>query len=191
MRKLYINQSSLKTQESAVVRDEQRQSIYLLIGKWGIAADSISAYNMHGGLVAELKQLSTGLFPKFDLYAYQHKVGTVSKHIAFQNELTFVHGLNWVIVGNQLKGDYNIYHGLNLVMSVKSGEYNGSHNYKELVISEIEDEPVCVCLVAILDHWAHRNQPLKNRIASRLNPGTNLGQVQYRITSCSDEDHKK
>ncbi|GAK48495.1 hypothetical protein LOSG293_330130 [Secundilactobacillus oryzae JCM 18671] len=182
MRKLYIDQSSLSRHEAAVVRNEKREALYLLTGKWGIESDALSVYTMRGGLLAELKQQSVGLLPIFDLYLYQKKVGSVKKPLGVLNEVLFVHGLNWFIIGNPTAGNYHIFRGVQTIMTVRSGLIVGNQQFKELTIGSSDDEPLCICLVAILDQWSHKKTPLQSPLRSHAALRTGLRPAQFHLT---------
>ena len=83
--------------------------------------------------------------------------------------MLFVKKLNWLILGNSLTFNSKIYHGRQCVLSLHEVEL-ASGNYLELTIADINDEALCLCIVAILDFWAKgglkggpkENDPLLN-----------------------------
>ncbi|GAA3611758.1 LURP-one-related/scramblase family protein [Secundilactobacillus similis] len=156
MRTLYIRQDSLATKGASVVRDADKRSIYLLIGKWGRHQDALSLYQISGDLLAELKQTSLGILPRFDIYYHNQKVGAISKHLGLLNEVIYVSNLHWLIVGNIVTGDYRIYHGTTLIMTSQ-----GDGDLRALTVENRRQEPVCICIAATLDHWASHRRKLQ------------------------------
>lgn len=169
MRTLYIGQHSLAAKGASVIRDADHRSVYLLIGKWGRRQDALSLYQISGDLLAELKQTTLGLRPQFDIYFHNQKVGTLSRHVGFLNEMIYVSSLRWLVVGNFNSGNYRIYHGTSLIM-----ESHPAGDQRLLSVTRQEDEPVCICVAATLDHWAHRRNPVKTLFPNRwrLAPGS-------------------
>jgi uncharacterized protein YxjI len=157
MRALYIRQDSLSAKGASVVRDADKRSIYLLIGKWGRHQDALSLYQISGDLLAELRQTSLGLLPHFDIYYQGNKVGAISKHLGFFNEMIYINNLHWIIVGNFVSGNYKIYHGTTTIMTSRS-----DGDLREMQIISQSLEPICVCIAATLDHWASGHSQLTN-----------------------------
>lgn len=156
MRTLYIRQDSLAAKGASVVRDEDRRSIYLLVGKWGRHQDALSLYQISGDLLAELRQTSLGLLPHFDIYYQGEKVGAISKRLGFFNQMIYISNLHWIIVGNLVSGNYKIYHGTTMIMNSR-----GDGDLREMKIATQELEPICICIAATLDHWASGHSQLK------------------------------
>ena len=119
--------------------------------------------------IAEIKQRSLGFWPKFELFSDRKLVGSLRRYYGLGTEMLFVKKLNWLILGNSLTFNYKIYHGRRCVLSLHEVEL-ASGNYLELTIADINDEALCLCIVAILDFWAKgglkggskENDPLLN-----------------------------
>lgn len=156
MRTLYIRQESLAAKGASVVRDADKRSVYLLIGKWGRHSDALSLYQISGDLLAELRQTSLGLLPRFDIYDHGEKVGAISKRFGFMHEMIYISSLHWLIVGNFLSGHYKIYHGTTTIMTS-----DGDGDLRQMTIASQHLEPICICIAATLDHWANRRSHLK------------------------------
>lgn len=156
MRTLYIRQDSLAAKGASVVRDADKRSIYLLIGKWGRHQDALSLYQISGDLLAELKQTSLGLLPRFDIYYQGEKVGAISKRLGFFNEMIYISNLHWIIVGNFVTGNYKVFHGTTTIMNSQ-----GDGDLREMQIVNKKLEPICICIAATLDHWANRRSNVK------------------------------
>ncbi len=61
MQRFYLKSQGLENKGATTVSDENHNSKYLLVGKWGIKRDALSVYDMQGQLRAELKQIAVGL----------------------------------------------------------------------------------------------------------------------------------
>lgn len=159
MRKLYLNEAALSAKATTVIHDEQNQSCYLLVGKWGLRADVLSVYTIAGELEAEVKQESLGLLPKFRLVYHRQVVGRVSKTFGVIREVLFVRGLNWVIMGSLTSGRFRIYHGRDQVATIAVIDHSGGGTV-ELTVDQPDHEALIVCLAAILNRWARHQQKL-------------------------------
>ncbi|VDG23338.1 LURP-one-related/scramblase family protein [Lactiplantibacillus mudanjiangensis] len=162
MRKLYFSRNSF-AKGARIVRDAHNQSHYLLVGRWGRRQDALSLYAIQGELLAEIKQTTLGLLPKFDLYYNRQNVGSISKTLGFWHEMIYVRKLRWFVIGSLNTESYRIYHGTELVMSMQPVTTTNGEAF-ELVISDPTTEPLCICIAAILDHW----QKPTNRRQQRL-----------------------
>ncbi|KRO05063.1 hypothetical protein IV54_GL000455 [Levilactobacillus paucivorans] len=157
LRTLYLNEAALSAKATSVIRDDQNQSCYLLVGKWGLRADVLSVYTIAGALEAEVKQESLGLLPKFRLIYHRQTVGRVSKTFGVIREVLFVRGLNWVIMGNLNSGHFRIFRGRDRIATITTMAGSGGETV-ELVVDQLDNEPLIICLAAILDRWAKHQQ---------------------------------
>ncbi|WP_412988589.1 LURP-one-related/scramblase family protein [Pediococcus siamensis] len=164
MRKLYVRNQDSTNKGATVVRDDHNNACYLLVGKWGIRHDALSVYSIDGHVLAEIKQTSVGIFPKFDLFFNGQKIGSISKTFGLIHEFMYIKKLKWFITGNLRTGLHHVYSGRQLVMTVTPVFLYGA-GYSELTIKQQATEPVCICVAAILDHWAKGKPkaPLKNK----------------------------
>lgn len=177
MRKLYLRNQSTSTRNVTVVHDVHGKQAYLLTGRWGLRADALSLYNISGQLLAEIKQASLGLVPRFSLFQNRQLVGSVGLSLGFSRELDYIRGLNWIIVGSGLQGRYRIFQGRRLVCAISPVEQSGM-TVSELQIDRRVDEPLSLLIAAVLNHYAHRGSrlPLRERLAEHWkNRRTQLG----------------
>ncbi|WP_267201299.1 LURP-one-related/scramblase family protein [Limosilactobacillus kribbianus] len=170
MRKLYLRDHATDLHGTTVIRDHQGRSCYLLVGKWGMRLDVLSLYAISGELLAEVKQQSLGLLPKFSLYVNREKVGTVGKSLGFVRQVIYIRGLNWIIVGSPLAGRYRVFQGSHKVFSIQPVELTSNY-YHELTVEHQEEEPLAILIASVLDHWARRGQREPGRLRFR-NPQT-------------------
>ncbi|MFB9768399.1 LURP-one-related/scramblase family protein [Lactiplantibacillus modestisalitolerans] len=179
MRQLYFSRNSF-AEGARVVRDAHKQSHYLLVGRWGRRQDALSLYAIQGELLAEIRQTSLGLLPKFDLYYNRQNVGSISKTFGFWHEMLYVRKLRWIIMGSLSAEHYRIYHGTTLIMTMRPVVTTNGEAF-ELSISDQQLEPICICIAAILDHW----QKPTNRNRTRVTKGNmrvNFGESNYTLT---------
>lgn len=182
VRQLYIRDRSTDLHGTTVIRDREGKSCYLLVGKWGIRHDALSLYAINGALLAEVKQLSLGLLPKFALYVNRERVGTIGKGLGFVQQVVYIRGINWIIVGSPLTARYRVFRGSHLVFSIQPVELSSGYCH-ELKINRQADEPLAILVASILNHWARRSQqePLLARLR-KFNP--NLGtEMPFSITN--------
>ncbi|WP_295729640.1 LURP-one-related/scramblase family protein [uncultured Limosilactobacillus sp.] len=164
MRTLYLKNRS-NDHSATIIHDNFDQACYLLTGKWGIRNDALSLYTMQGQLLAELKQLSLGLMPKFAIYQNRQRMGTIGKSFGFVREFIYIHGLNWVIVGNAFTNRYRIFRNNHLVFTMEPEQ---SHLYCRLTINQQSDEPIAILIACVLDHWANKRTPSSLQRRARL-----------------------
>lgn len=176
VRQLYIRDRSTDLHGTTVIRDQKGQSCYLLVGKWGMHHDALSLYAISGELLAEVKQLTLGLLPKFALYVNRQRVGTIGKGLGFMQQVVYIRGINWIIVGSPLTSRYKVFRGSHLVFSIQPVEFSGGYCH-ELKVSNEADEPLAILVASILNHWARRGdqEPLLARLR-KCNPtwGTSM-----------------
>lgn len=166
MRKLYLRSQSASTKNVTVVHNIHGQQAYLLTGRWGLRADVLSLYSISGQLLAEIKQASFGLVPRFHLFQNRQQVGSVGLSLGFSRELVYIRGLNWIVVGHGSQNRYRIFQGRRLVCDIQPVEKSG-FTVSELTVNCEVDEPLSLLLAAVLNHYAHRGSqvPLRSRLA--------------------------
>lgn len=175
MRSLYLRDHSTDLHGTTIIRDAQGKSCYLLVGKWGMHHDVLSLYAINGELLAEVKQLSLGLLPKFALYQHRKRVGTVGKSFGFVRQIVYIRGLNWIIVGSPLGSRYRVFGAGKLVFALNPVQFSGSYCH-ELRVTKQDDEPLAILVASVLDHWARGGQFDKDKVQFRNRSLTdNLG----------------
>lgn len=157
MRQLYLRDHGTDLHGTTVIRDHQGRSCYLLVGKWGMHHDVLSLYAINGKLLAEVKQQSLGMLPKFALYLNRQRVGSVGKSLGFVRQVIYIRGLNWFVVGSPLAGRYRVFQGSHQVFAIRPVAFTGNY-YHELKVSNEGDEPLAILIASVLDHWARRGQ---------------------------------
>lgn len=171
MRTLYLKDRSANS-ATTIVHDNQGNACYLLTGKWGLRHDALSIYTMQGFLLAEIRQLSLGLLPKFAIYQNRQKIGVIGKSLGFVREFVYIRELNWVIVGNVFTNHYRVFRNNHVVFTMEPESSNGGL-YNRLTVTQESDEPVAVLVACVLNHWAHKKD--RRGIRSRI-PGLGFHQ---------------
>ncbi|WP_283583028.1 LURP-one-related/scramblase family protein [Limosilactobacillus difficilis] len=168
MRKLYLRDRATDS-SATVICDQDGQQIYLLTGKWGFRHDALSLYTMSGDLLAEVRQLSLGITPKFALYQNHQRVGTVGKSLGFLKEIVYIQGISWLIVGNGINNHYRFLQGSRLIATLAPVDKTGL-NVAELKVYDQADEPLAILVATILNHWSHNGDkaPLISRFRQRF-----------------------
>ena len=155
MRQLYIRDRSTDLNSATVIHDASGHSCYLL---------------------AEAKQLTLGLTPKFALYLNRRQVGTIGKSLGLFHELIYIHGLNWIVVGSLVSGRFKAFCGSRLIFAVEPVPNTGGF-CSCLSVTNQADEPLAILTATIINRWArhHDRQPLRERLR-QLNPMSSTDQ---------------
>lgn len=195
MRKLYLRDRSTDIQGTTVIRDQDGKSCYLLVGKTGIRHDALSVYAIDGALLAEAKQLSLGVLPKFALYVNRQRVGTIRKVLNLTQQVIYIRGIRWIVVGSPLTNRYRVFHGSRLIFSIQPVELSSGYCH-ELAISKEGDEPLAILIASILNRWARRSdrEPFFARLfknKSALNPCMPYSLTQQPTISAKKLPQKK
>lgn len=176
MRTLYIHQHTSDLRGATTVKDDQNQTVYLLVGKWGLRQDVLSLYAVSGELLAEIRQLTLGILPKFAIYQDHQQVGVIGKSLGVFKEVIYIRGLNWIIVGNMLKESYRVYHGTQLIFSFQS-QTQGGQTFGILEVTDKRLEPISIVISGVLSHWARRSDKLTmpTKRGLRFNDNPSIG----------------
>ncbi len=156
MRQLYIRQTPGVLNGIRPVLDVHRETLYLISGQFGWSRAQLIASTAAGERVAEAKQLSLGIMPKFAIYYNDKEVGSVSRSLGLWREIIYIRGLNWVVMGNLVSGKYKIYHGTQVIASMRPVD-GSDGTYDQLSVTNHSAEPVCLLIAAILDRWSKQN----------------------------------
>ncbi|GKS80809.1 hypothetical protein LPAF129_04940 [Ligilactobacillus pabuli] len=165
MRSLYAQRIGFSKKGVTTIKDHDDHIIYFITGRWGLVHDTIEVHTVSGELLAEIKQSSLGFFPRFDLYVSGRKVGSFRRYYGVSSEMLFVKGLNWFLIGNLTNFRYRVYAGRDNVMQTGDIEKHGQP-YIKFQVQHQADEPLCLCIAAVLDYWAttgkHVHEPQRH-----------------------------
>lgn len=148
---LYMKQKYVSKQEKILVKNEQGKDMYLISGRWGRVGDKISLYAIDGTLLVEFKQTVLSLFPKFDIYIQDKKIGSIVKHRTLKTVYFKVTPLNWIVTGDFYNHHYFVRCENQLVMELDK-TYISIGDYYRLSISEAQYAPICLCIALIVDN---------------------------------------
>ncbi len=148
---IQINLSELDHTRSCRIIDEYRDTKYLIVGKWGLVSDTFSVYSLTSSVLAEAKQQSLGITPKFDLFYLHQFVGTSVIHFSMHYTTLFINGINWLVIGNQEKQSYTITHGRKRIATIKSYT-RADQVIRVMKVDDIKHEPMVALIAAILNH---------------------------------------
>lgn len=148
---IQLNLSELDHTRSSRVIDEYKDTKYLIVGKWGLVSDTFSVYSITGDILAKIRQQSMGRTPKFDIFFLHQFVGSSVINISMHYTTIFINGLNWLVIGNQEKQSYTIWHRREKIATIKS--YGQSDQIIRLIkVDTFKHEPLVVAIAAILNH---------------------------------------
>lgn len=156
MVRLYINDAYMSMQNRMIVKTPSGKDKYLIVGKWGRARDALSLYAMNGERLVEARQTVLSIFPKFDFYVDDQKLGTVKKIPGFQGlkqPYYLVSHLNWLVSGNFVERQYIVSHHKEVIMRVEK-HYSFQGDFYVLEIEKEEYAPICCVLAVIIDHYS-------------------------------------
>ncbi|WP_262316637.1 LURP-one-related/scramblase family protein [Lacticaseibacillus parakribbianus] len=148
----YIDAQALHDGGMTVVKDAAFRPAFILNGRHGLANDGFNLHTIDGTHVGSIRQRTVGMFPRYDLYLSQSRVGSVKKMFGVWHEFVFVSDLNWMIIGNMLANNYRIYHGMKAVTTIAAVGAATGTTFK-IAIKDQKDAPAGILLAAILDRW--------------------------------------
>lgn len=162
MRSLYAKRIGFTKKGVTTIKDKNGKIVYFITGRWGLVHDVLSVHAVSGTLLAEIKQSSLGLFPRFDLYSNEKKVGSLRRYYGVRTEMLFIKGLNWFLIGNLSNFRYKVYAGRAWIMQTGDIEKYGQ-SFIKFKVQRQEDEPLCLCVAAILDYWASNGKTSREK----------------------------
>ncbi|WP_225049167.1 LURP-one-related/scramblase family protein [Lacticaseibacillus kribbianus] len=170
--KYYIDAQALHDGGMTVVKDEHTRPAFILNGRHGLANDGFNLHTIDGTHVGSIRQRTMGMFPRYDLYLSQLRVGSVKKMFGVWHEFVFVSDLNWLIIGNMLANNYHIYHGMKAVTTI-AAVGAGTGTTFVIDIKNPRDVPAGILLAAILDRWRqiYEANPLVHHDPARVSYG--------------------
>ncbi|KRM88799.1 LURP-one-related/scramblase family protein [Liquorilactobacillus vini] len=155
MRTLYARKYRMSHQGATTITDKNFATVYLVVGKWGRHGDVLSVYAISGELLAEIRQVGFGIFPRFNLYFKHHFIGKLRRYHFGKKDLLVVKELNWFVVGDIYSLNYRIFKGRTQIMQLNE-VLLANGRFLQLKIDSIHHEPICLCIVAILNYFAQK-----------------------------------
>lgn len=152
-----IQTKSLGIRSKTFVKNEHGQTIYMIVGRWGVQGDALLLYNMNGDLVAKIKQIRFPFGARFIIYEHDQKVGTLTKIFQWPTDFYYVKQLHWQVFGNIKKQHYQIQHFNQLIMAMSTIQTSEGPTYL-LNIPDEENVAKCICIAAVMDYWVYHQQ---------------------------------
>lgn len=162
----YIEDHLLSARVRVFVKGENMRPVLLLVGSWGVRGDSLSIYDLEDNRLAKVVQTSFSPNPKFDLYIKETKVGTLRRIISLRKDYYWISQINWLAKGNNRFKRYQINHFGKEILQAGIVRNEGK-TYFKIDVSEKEDGPLCLCVLAVLDYWAKRNTHIEELSLSK------------------------
>lgn len=151
MRTLFVDLKTLTINSNLTVRDSYHNVVYLVTGKWGSTQGQFNIYSIYGKELARICQTTVGLRSCFKI-SVKGKVITQFKHILNLNhEFFYLPHLKWFVLGSLRQMHYRIITSHQVIMNTQTLKYPSR---LQINISKEENEPLCLCLIAILNYWA-------------------------------------
>lgn len=177
MRALYINQETLTANSTLTVRNQNNNIKYLITGRWGIKHSGFSVNDVYGNELAKIIQTKTGMMPEFTIFQNHQPVCKFVRPLNSTSEFFYLPQLHWIVIGNLKKMKYRILKFNNRIMTTKLT--TGFPRQLIVSIDTCKHEPLCLCLIAILNYWAQNksyhlihpliHKELGNEMAFRIN----------------------
>ncbi|MEI5994747.1 LURP-one-related/scramblase family protein [Candidatus Enterococcus mansonii] len=161
MSEFFIQEQQLSNVTRTIVKDENGQSLFLLVGRWGTRGDVLSLYAMNGELVASIRQTSLAFGSRFELYKGFEKVGVLRKVLNLTADFYYIRHMHWSVLGDIRNHSYSIYQVNRKIMEMsKATLFSG--NYFSLDVVNDDDAPLCICVAAVLDYWLYNKTKKQN-----------------------------
>ncbi|MCD2256881.1 LURP-one-related/scramblase family protein [Agrilactobacillus fermenti] len=151
---VYIKNQTAQRQHMAMVYNATQQPIYYVVGRQGMLNDSFELHELSGNLVGEIKQVSPGFLPRFDILIANKKVGAIKRIIGVWHQFIFVTDLRWIITGDLLDNHYQAFTHGQLVFQVDTALLSDGALAKDLIVKRQQDVPVAILISMILDLWS-------------------------------------
>lgn len=166
MAHLFIHKEYTSLQDRMIVKDEQGQEVYLIVGKWGRLGDKLTIYTLDGKRLAEAKQVILSIYPKFRLYYEGEKIGSLKKRpglLGIKKPYFTVSRLGWMISGDYDKQLFTVRRFGKVILTIqKTMSYSGEQYI--LTYQKNSLAPIACIVAPLLDHYDKNNDPLLQEI---------------------------
>lgn len=150
MQQFHLTQSPQSTAGMSFVTNQVGDIAYYITGEIGQPGHYLQILDKHANPLATITQISTGLLPRFSLTVAQQQVGSIGLSMQLR-EILFVSGVNWLILGNLDKQNYQIFNGRHQLAHTTAAT-DGRLN---LIIFTNTDPAPLILVLAFLDRWRH------------------------------------
>lgn len=153
----YLKKTANTLHGVSTVVDEQQKPLFLLEGKHGLRQDGYTLYTLSGERLGEIKQITLGLSPDYQLWQNQRQIASLKKIWGVWHEFVYVANLNWLIMGDLTRNQYRVVYHTQTIMQIKPILLTTGEAF-QLTINDQVDQIPCLLIAAVLNHWAY-SQP--------------------------------
>lgn len=154
MVQLFIKEHTSTTARRMIVKNEKRQDVFMIDGRWGSKGDKLKLYTLRGVCLMELDQKTLSVYPKFRLKVGGYNRGYIKKkHRLLRGPYYDVTHYGWRATGDFKKMEYTVSSKTHLIMTVDKAMTSFGDFYT-LDIKEPSDAPLCCLLAVIIDHYS-------------------------------------
>lgn len=178
----YIEEHLLSAKVRVFIKNEKDEPVFLLLGSWGVRGDSVSIYDLDGQRLAKATQKSDGFRARFDLFDGVNQVGTIKQIFSLKRDYYRIKKLNWLAIGNIARKRYQLLNVKARILEAGIITKKGKSFFK-ITISNEEQAPVAICVLAVLDYWARKGKKLED-LRQLQDFHLEVGQKSY----CSKKD---
>lgn len=141
--KLLFKQRFFSWFDSYDIYDEQGQTVFTVEGQlaWG---HTLHISDRTGAHIATLKQRLLTFLPKFEIYAGDRLVGSITKEFTLFKPAFSIDCNGWRVEGNFWEWDYQILSGSRVVAQIEKQLFNWTDTYT-IDVAEEDD-----CLMALM-----------------------------------------
>ncbi len=166
MRVLYINYESLITNSTLTVRNKESKVEYLITNQLKNDAECFIINSLYGDELARITQINAGIIPQYKLIQNNKLISKFLRPLNFSNEIFYLSRLHWLVYGNLLKMNYKIRLFNQEILKTKLVKKVPKR--LKISINTLENEPLCLCIIAILNFWAKDKMNLeKNELCEK------------------------
>lgn len=160
MRVLYVDLKSLLEINYIVVKDDAFKAKYLINGYWGRNNTGFTVSSVFGDDLAQIIQTKAGLIPHFELKENSQLVCQFVRPLGNNHEFFYLPKIHWLVHGNLNKMQYSVATVKQKIMQTKITK--DIPNKLQIKVNQAEDEPLCLCLIAILNFWSQQHKKTSN-----------------------------
>ncbi|GAF40197.1 hypothetical protein FC83_GL001300 [Agrilactobacillus composti DSM 18527 = JCM 14202] len=155
---LYIKKQTTDLKHIALVYDRNKKPVYYVSGRQGLLNDSFTLFQLSGEVIGEIKQVTPGLLPRFDIIIDKQTVGSLKRLIGVWHQFIFVSDLRWLLMGDLLDNHYQAFAGGQLIFQVDTVMLSDGAMARELVIHDPDVAPICILIAMVLDLWSRNTK---------------------------------
>jgi len=156
MIRLFIKEDYRTEQNQMIVQNHIGEDLYLIVGKWGRAGDSLSLNSLNGTKLVEAKQKILSIFPAFQLKVNQQDMGQMVKYpgvLGIYKPHYKVKKLKWEIRGNFEERHYIARRFAQKVMEIDK-QFSNFGDLSSLKIYDEDNIELCCLISVLIDNYS-------------------------------------